>query len=248
MAVAGIVCSELVHIPDQRLRVILRSFCRPFILHCPSGLHRQVILPFLVHLLSAMLQRLSNRWQSIATITSSTNGGGNENNDNIREVCDEIIARLLTRDYLDLLKAIVFTAPQHVLNAQQQMDGAGGGGGDDDEMMMEGQGQPSQQQQQQQHSSSVQVSELGREMLQEPQLAGPLLLAVLSSLWWPDTGNSIKAASIMETIVKFWASNAPASTPTSETATLCLQVSVYLFFVSFLYFIFFFSYFKRSMY
>lgn len=144
-----------------------------------------------------MFQILSARWQSIISAAQQQQATANgENKKNgvgdkepdlcVLEVCEDILARLLTKDYIDLIKVLIFTAPQHVL--QQQM--ASG----EEEMMDDETGAPGQQ-----HSSSVQVSQLGRAVLQDSQLAGPLLLFVFSTLWWPDSGNSIKAAIILET-------------------------------------------------
>ena len=81
-----------------------------------------------------MFQRLSMRWESIIALSAAqqqtTNGelkkngvGGNDNDLCVLEVCEDILARLLTRDYSDFIKVLIFTAPQHVLNQQQQMAG-----------------------------------------------------------------------------------------------------------------------------
>ena len=148
-----------------------------------------------------MFQRLSMRWESIIALSAAqqqtTNGelkkngvGGNDNDLCVLEVCEDILARLLTRDYSDFIKVLIFTAPQHVLNQQQQM-----AGGDEEMMMDEDIGTTGQQQ----HSSTVQVSQLGKSILQDSQLAGPLLLFICSTIWWPDSSNSIRAAIMLET-------------------------------------------------
>ena len=70
-AVAGTVCFCLEHMPDYRLRVVIRVFCRPFIASCPAYLHQSVLLPFLLHLCPAVLHRLTQRWEKVLFLKSN---------------------------------------------------------------------------------------------------------------------------------------------------------------------------------
>lgn len=202
VAVAGTTCGHgMEYIPDCRLRTVVKVFCRPFIISCPAHLHQSVILPFLAHFLPAMLQRLASRWQQ--TMQQQRD----ENQANLQEILCDVIVRLATRDYIELLKIVILT-----MTTQFQ--------GEENDEMMDAEGSSSASQ------VVASVSELGKTVLSEPSLCGYLLQFLLSALWWPDSGNSLKAANILESIVKYWAGLLPRNSahfPSSEVACLCLS-------------------------
>ena len=106
-AVAGTACHCLEHIPDYRLRVVIRVFCRPFIASCPSNLHESVLVPVLLHLCPALLQRLTQRWDKV--IANAEHQPDEHNGADLQEVVQDMIGRMLTREYIDILKSILFT-------------------------------------------------------------------------------------------------------------------------------------------
>ena len=69
------------HMPDYRLRNLLRSFCRQFLSSCPVDLHGPVLAPFLVHLFPAMLQRLSGKWEAAMALTQQQQANKEEETD-----------------------------------------------------------------------------------------------------------------------------------------------------------------------
>lgn len=200
VAVAGTTCGHgMEYIPDFRLRTVVKVFCRPFITSCPAHFHQSVILPFLAHFLPAMLQRLAARWQQ--TMQQQRD----ENQANLQEMLCDVIVRLATRDYIELLKTVVLTMTTQAEENDEMMDAEGS-------------------------SSASQVvaavSELGKTVLSEPSLCGHLLQFLLSALWWPDSSNSLKAANILESIIKYWAGllrRNSAHFPSSDVACLCLS-------------------------
>ena len=194
VAVAGTACFGMDHIPDQRLRSVVRVFCRPFVIFCPAHLHQSVLLPFFAHLFPAMLQRLAGSWQDMMQQQR-------ERSPELLEIFRDVVVRLLTRDYIDVLKIILLSVQpeenEDMMDADQQA------------------GPP---------VSSV--SELGKSVLAEPSLAGHLLQCLLSGLWWPDTSNSIRSTRVLDSVVKYWANLNPrnsAQFPNCDVATLCLS-------------------------
>ena len=189
------------HIPDCRLRTVVKFFCRPFIISCPAHLHQSVLLPFLSYFLPAMFQRLSGCWQK------AMQQQRDENQANLQEILYDVVVRLATKDYIDLLRSVVLS-----VSSQFQ--------GEENEEMMDADAPSSGGQ------MVASVSELGKMVLSEPSLCGHLLQFLLSALWWPDSANSVKAANILESIVKYWAGLIPRNSsffPNSEVASLCMS-------------------------
>lgn len=202
VAMAGTACYGMEHIPDHRLRSVVRVFCRPFIAGCPAQLHQSVLLPFLAHLFPAMLERLAGCWQQTMQ-QQRERSPGDENQADSQEILRDVVVRLLTRDYLDVLKIILLS-----ISSQTE---------DNDEMMDPDTPSAS--------FPEASVSELGKIVLAEPSLNGHLLQSLLCALWWPDTSNSLKASKILEAIIKYWAGLLPRNSshfPNSEVASLCL--------------------------
>ncbi len=202
VAVAGTSCSGMEHIPDHRLRVVVRVFCRPFIIACPAHLHQSVLLPFFAHLFPAILQRLAGRWQEIMQQQRERSPG--ESQADLHEIIRDIIVRLLTRDYIDVLRVILLSVSSQV---------------EENDEMMDADAEPA-------GKSVASVSELGKTVLSESSLCGHLMQCLLSALWWPDTTNSIRSTHILESVVKYWAALLPRNSshfPNSEVATLCLS-------------------------
>lgn len=203
VAMAGTACCGMEHLPDYRLRSIVRMFCRPFILACPAQFHQSVLFPFLAHLFPAMLQRLTECWQ-LTMQQQRERSPSEEHQADSQEILRDVVVRLLTRDYLDVLKVVL-------LSISNQTD-------ENDEMM-----DPDAP-----VSTALpiaSVSELGKAVLSEPSLCSNVLQCLLCGLWWPDTHNSSRASRIVESIVKYWASLLPRNSshfPNSEVATLCL--------------------------
>lgn len=203
LAVAGTACYAIEHISDYRLRHVIRSFFRPFISSCPPNMHQSVMLPFLGHLFPVMLQKMSVRWQ-VTMQQQHERSPSDENQADTQEVIQDITIRLLTRDYIDVVKLVLLS----VSNQPEEND-----------EMMAADSTPSST------YPVLSVSELGKIVLSESSLSSPVLQLLLNALWWPDTNNSIKAGTILQSIIKYWAGLLPRNSsqfPSSEVASMCL--------------------------
>ncbi|PIO29771.1 hypothetical protein AB205_0126630 [Aquarana catesbeiana] len=87
---------NLSNVPDYRLRAMLYMFMKPFILSCPPERYESLLCPIMGPLLSFMNQRLSQKW-----LTSGEDYG--EVNTESSEMLEIELARLVTRDMVDLL-------------------------------------------------------------------------------------------------------------------------------------------------
>lgn len=96
--VATIMC-DAESLPHVRIRIIMKSFIKPFLINCSSKYHDTVLIPILNSFLSHMLVRLSVTWQTIPEREEhETKEGDSE------ELIEDMMIRLLTREYLDLIR------------------------------------------------------------------------------------------------------------------------------------------------
>ena len=94
-------------------------------------------------------------------------------NDFFQEVLDDVIIRVMAREYLDSVKAILTTANFGVDTTES--DG--------------------------QNSNGNSLSELGLRTLREPALCQAFILTSFEGIQWPDGPSSCKAAALAELIV-----------------------------------------------
>ncbi|CAL4094646.1 unnamed protein product [Meganyctiphanes norvegica] len=92
-------------IPDYRLRPVIRIFLKPFIQACPPSCHQALLLPVLNHLTSYMVERLSKRWDHLTSLIES--GTYEEENTNTEEMMEDMLIRMLTREYIDLIQFVI---------------------------------------------------------------------------------------------------------------------------------------------
>lgn len=200
MAVSGTACYGHDHLPDHRLRVVLRNFCRPFITACPAHLQRPVLLPFLAHLFPAMLTRLSARWQELMQQTQVSN----EDRADLQEIVRDVIIRQMTKDFLDIIRACLLTSASQPTN-------------DDGDEVMDGESQPTGQ-------PTAVVSDLGKMILADATVAGSFVQCLCSSLWWADSQNSTRTSAILEIVFKYWMSQQPGQPfPPKDMASFCIS-------------------------
>lgn len=124
-----------------------------------------------------------------------------------------MVVRLLTRDYLDVLRGVLITSASASSSNSQQTTPFF-----EDEEMGESSTVSTQ------NGSVTFVNELGKAVLLDPGLSGYLIQFLCSALWWPDTTNSSKACTLFIPIIKHWSGLSPGSPgfPDVETVTLCL--------------------------
>ncbi|KAI8477801.1 Exportin-5, partial [Branchiostoma belcheri] len=173
------VMTSLDHIPDYRLRPIIRVFMKPFVQNCPSDFYSSLLVPMLSALSQYMLQRLNTRWEVISNRQAETDGAGEEVT---QEVVDDQLTRLLTREYIDLLAATFTTkrAPD-TSNSQDGMQ------------------EPSENAQ---TFHQQEISALGKCLLQHESVATAVLICLHSALWWNDTTSCHRAGSFVWLMLK----------------------------------------------
>ncbi|XP_078592068.1 exportin-5-like [Branchiostoma floridae x Branchiostoma japonicum] len=173
------IMTSLDHIPDYRLRPIIRVFMKPFVQNCPSDFYSSLLLPMLSALSQYMLQRLNTRWEVINNRQAETDGAGEEVT---QEVVDDQLTRLLTREYIDLLAAAFTT--KRTPDTSNSQDG----------MQEPSENAPTFHQQE--------ISTLGKCLLQHESVATAVLICLYSALWWNDTTSCHRAGSFAWMMLK----------------------------------------------
>lgn len=197
-ALCGSVLSGLEHVPDYRLRPIVRVFLKPFVYSCPSAFYETVLLPIWAHLAPLMLQRLTQKWQYITALYESGELGDDVQNDT-QEVFEDMLNRTLTREYLDVIKValvggavgdatpssgMVTATSATDVSSVATMNGSGGGGGgggggmDQDEQSLDASPHNVTRASQSAMAAEV-ISELGAMLLRCQHTCTPLVLTVL---------------------------------------------------------------------
>ncbi|CAD7087155.1 unnamed protein product [Hermetia illucens] len=189
--------SSLEHVPDYRLRSIIRVFLKPFVYSCPSAFYEQVLVPVFAHLAPIMLHRLKARWEYITALYAA--GKLNEEDDT-QEVLDDMLNRTLTREYLDVLKVALvggsITMNDHLVgNASDATM-------DFEDQSMDGMVQSMTRATQSAMASEV-ISDLGGKLLRNQATCHPIVLTILHSIFWNDGQSSLKAVQLAGPIIRF---------------------------------------------
>ncbi|KAK4329340.1 hypothetical protein Pmani_000289 [Petrolisthes manimaculis] len=184
--------SGLHFLPDYRLRPIIRVFLKPFVQWCPAQCYHSIILPILHHLCPYMVERLTERWCHLKTLMES--GQYEEENTDTQEMFDDLLIRMLTREYFDLLKAILVGGPK------QDVTSGGGMGVDDGEMevVMAGGGGGGGG-----VGMADNVSELGQTVLACDSICQSVMTTLLKALGWQDTSACLKATYLLHFMLKW---------------------------------------------
>ncbi|XP_027030360.1 exportin-5 [Tachysurus fulvidraco] len=179
---------HLEHVPDHRLRPLLRVFLKPLVTSCPREYYESLLCPVLGLLFSHLLQRLNLRWQIINQRTSVCGPDDDEayeENQVSQEMLEDRLVRLATREVMDLLCASCISrkSPEPTAN-REDADG-------DDEMMATDSSQLTASQ------SSDELTELGKCLLKHEDIYMNLLAISFNSLSWRDTTNCQRAATLI---------------------------------------------------
>ncbi|KAF4520177.1 hypothetical protein B566_EDAN003889 [Ephemera danica] len=163
--------SNLDCIPDYRLRPIIRVFLKAFI--------------------SALFLRLNERWQQIGQLYEIGESGNSDNTD--AQSCEDVVLddnlnRLLTREYLDLLRAVLIgSGGASCVTDTDSMDvtaecGTASGGG---------------------RPAAVEVmSDLGLFTLRNDVTCEAISFCILRALSWNDNAVAMKAAQLALPLVR----------------------------------------------
>ncbi|XP_072266143.1 exportin-5-like [Pyxicephalus adspersus] len=173
---------NLSNIPDFRLRTMLRLFVKPLILSCPPEKYESLICPIMGPLLNFLHQRLSQRW------LTSSGDDYKELNTESSEILEIELARLLTREMVDLLVVCCVAKKSPEQNANKvEADGLRGGNlaePEDEEMMSLEAPLP----------GTLELTELGKFLMSNEEVSSALLISAFSPLLWMDTPACQKAA------------------------------------------------------
>jgi len=93
------IMSDAESLPHVRIRIVMKSFIKPFIINCSSKHYDNVLIPVLNSFLSHMLMRLSVTWHNLPEREEYDSKEGDS-----EELLEDMMIRLLTREYLDLIK------------------------------------------------------------------------------------------------------------------------------------------------
>ncbi|XP_060895808.1 exportin-5 [Labrus mixtus] len=187
--ITGSAFSSLDHVPDYRLRPMIRVFLRQLVLSCPQEHYNSLLCPLLGPLFAYMLQRLNSKWQ---VINQRTSNNGEEEEEEVlchdsqvtEEMLEEQLVRLLTREVLDLLgvSCISRKVPEQAANKEEV---------DDEDMMMD------QVQTASPAQHTEELTELGKCLTKHENIYMNLLTLSFTSLSWKDTTNCRRTASII---------------------------------------------------
>eukprot|EP00095_Tigriopus_kingsejongensis_P004335 snap_masked-scaffold1460_size40381-processed-gene-0.0 protein:Tk04335 transcript:snap_masked-scaffold1460_size40381-processed-gene-0.0-mRNA-1 annotation:"PREDICTED: exportin-5" len=189
--IIGRVFQGVDEIPDYRLRAVIRMFVKCFINKCPSSAYAPVLAPILQSVCPFMLERLSQRWKYLVAVRESPNF--DEDNTDSQEVVDDVVCRHLTREYLDVVKAILTNGggSDIPLSAFQDLPRASSSDGiADGDQPSGGAGAKS--------LNVLSLSELGSLALQHGALGNCLMGTLLKAVLWPDSPTSVRACSLIE--------------------------------------------------
>lgn len=186
--IAGSVFVSLDHVPDHRLRPMIRVFLKQLVLSCPQEYNNSLLRPLLGPLFTYMLQRLNSKWQVINQRTS-INGEDEEevvchDSQVTQEMLEEQIVRKLTREVLDLLSVACISKKVTEPAANKEDI-------DEDDMMMDSVQTPSTA------HATEELTELGKCLMQHENIYMSLLTLSFTSLSWKDTTNCHRTASMI---------------------------------------------------
>ncbi|OCT77469.1 exportin-5 isoform X2 [Xenopus laevis] len=181
------VFTNLDNVPDYRLRIILRVFVKPFIISCPPEKYESLVCPILGPLLVYLHQRLSRKWLSINQRTTVSEEDYTEEDSESQEVLEEQLARVLTREVVDLIGSccIARKGVDFCASTADVGHSAGQADGDDEEMMATEAVVP----------GTIELTELGQFLVGNEEISTALLVISYSPLVWKDTIACQRAAS-----------------------------------------------------
>lgn len=182
--------TNLNDIPDYRLRPVIRTFLKPFIQSCPPSCHQTLLLPILNHVTSYMVERLGKRWEHLTSLIES--GTYEEENTNTEEMMEDMLIRMLTREYIDLLKVILMDRGVAVSGDGQE---AGVGGMDTDMEMGTTISSTA--------PAFEALSELGKLALRCDSICQNIITVLLKALTWCDSSACLKAVGGVSVVLRW---------------------------------------------
>ncbi|KAH7941979.1 hypothetical protein HPB49_019134 [Dermacentor silvarum] len=169
--------------PIDRAKSFMFSFQDywPFVQHCPAELQPTVVLPLLKPVLPFVFQKLNVKWEKFRLKYGNSVDYETEMTEE-QELLDDQLNRLLSREYLDVLAAVLLTK-------RGQQDASL------DSMNEDQEGK-------QVDSSAATISAFGAAILKTEELCSPIVMAVFNALHWSDTAASFKALQLSMPLLK----------------------------------------------
>ncbi|KAH1021244.1 hypothetical protein HUJ04_010781 [Dendroctonus ponderosae] len=186
VAVINSILSRLQHMPDYRLRPIIRVFLKSFMYSCPAPYHEIVVLPLLAHVAPIYLTKLQSKWQGVIEFR---NREVQEDNADTQELLEDFLTRALTREYLDLLKVGLVGGSLTPESNSGTME---------TEELSNSPTPPSTRS----NLTAEVISDLGLILLRNDKTCQPIVLTVLGALSWIDSTASLKATQLAGPIVR----------------------------------------------
>ncbi|KAM9726861.1 exportin-5 [Menidia menidia] len=187
--IAGSAFVSLDHMPDHRVRPMIRLFLKQLVLSCPLEYYDSLLRPLLGPLFSYMMQRLNMKWQVINQRTSVDDEDEEEQvvcqeSQVTQEMLEEQLVRLLTREVMDFLavSCISRKVAEPTTNKEEM---------DEEDVMMD-----AAQTATPAHPSD-ELTELGKCLLKDENIYMSLLTLSFTSLSWKDTTNCHRTASMV---------------------------------------------------
>ncbi|KAK6632104.1 hypothetical protein RUM44_007134 [Polyplax serrata] len=186
-AIINSIFSNLEHVADYKIRIVIRTFFKSFILSCPKAYYKGVLLPVLNIFLPYMLTRLTKKWEYLLQLRNESNA--DEDSSDAQEVLEEKLHSMITSDYSDVLKICLIGGSRDNSYETEAMD-------QDDAMETLGTHRNVN------HVLTEAVSELGLILIREEGTKQVIILTLLRFLTWSDSSASMKAAGLLHSVVR----------------------------------------------
>ncbi|CAG0917181.1 unnamed protein product [Notodromas monacha] len=200
-------------LPDAWIKIVLRSFLRPLLTHCPRSELTNFCKPIFADLLRFLNWKLAENWDKAVKVT--TNGSGDrfaqeaeEDGNDVQEVIEDKLRRMLSRDVLDIVRFLLiepFSSPWVASKGpgdQSRRQSLGEGEVPDD---LDDETQAGKRKGDQRPPESF--SDRGALLFEDPLIRENLLALCFRALSWGDSTASSRAAGICKPILHYLAKN-----------------------------------------
>ncbi|KAJ0004770.1 hypothetical protein NQD34_010984 [Periophthalmus magnuspinnatus] len=183
------VFGTLDHVPDHRLRPIIRVFMAKLVQPCPPEYYESLLCPLLGPLFSYMLRRLSLKWQFINQKT--LNEGEDEEevlsheSQVTQEMLEEHLVILITRELMEFLSMSCVTRKVPESKTESHKEEA-----DEDEMITD-------TTQAVNSAHSTELTELGKCLVKHENIYMSMLTLAFTAISWRDTTICNRTASLV---------------------------------------------------
>lgn len=178
------VVKSLTHVPNYRLRFVVRNFMKLFILHCPVYHQMNVVVPVLSLFFTWMDQHLEEQWEIVRQHQADSTTEMDEEEDNMesKEIIEDQLVSIISKDYLDVFTLACVLNKES--NASTEMVVA-----EEDELKGL-------------DANNAKLGSLGRLLLRTESVNMQALCTVFQSMTWPDSTVCYKATRLATAFIK----------------------------------------------